>query len=231
MSEPSRKRLEQASARDSSALPKPRPSPGSDLTKTEHRQLLAAGNSTVMAYPQDKCLHELFEAQGSGRRRRVALVFARQQWTYRQLNERANQLAHLLRARGVEPQGSGQGAAEAVRRFCVGGSWHLESWGGVCAHGPSLPRPGFVSCGKMPGSKPCWGDLPNPALSWRAVNPVSGLAISGFSLIRFLSNPVALNVATDVAYVIYTSAHRVPKGVEARIRRWSGWSWQHLSAV
>ena len=31
-------------------------------------------------------------------------MFARQQWTYRQLNERANQLAHLLRARGVEPQ-------------------------------------------------------------------------------------------------------------------------------
>ncbi|WP_426090242.1 amino acid adenylation domain-containing protein, partial [Janthinobacterium sp. PSPC1-1] len=46
-------------------------------------------------------IHELFEAQVARTPAQVALVYGDEQLTYAQLNARANQLAHALRARGV----------------------------------------------------------------------------------------------------------------------------------
>ena len=44
----------------------------------------------------DKCIHSLFEEQVERTPNAVAVVFERQQLTYRELNERANRLAHYL---------------------------------------------------------------------------------------------------------------------------------------
>ena len=46
-------------------------------------------------------MHELFEEQAQRTPEAVAVVFEEQQLTYRELNRRANQLAHHLRALGV----------------------------------------------------------------------------------------------------------------------------------
>ena len=54
-------------------------------------------------YRRDKCLHELFELQAEARAGEVAAVFGPHSLTYRELNERANQLAHYLRRLGVGP--------------------------------------------------------------------------------------------------------------------------------
>ena len=55
-------------------------------------------------YPRDQCVHQLFEAQVERTPAAVAVVCAGQQLTYRELNERANQLAHHLRSLGVGPE-------------------------------------------------------------------------------------------------------------------------------
>ncbi|MEQ5837805.1 amino acid adenylation domain-containing protein, partial [Marinobacter sp. NFXS9] len=73
------------------------------LPKAEREQLLYGFNDTTVSYPQDRCIHELFEAQAERRPDAIALVFGEQQLTYRQLNEKANQLAHRLVAEGVKP--------------------------------------------------------------------------------------------------------------------------------
>ncbi|MBW4677268.1 MAG: amino acid adenylation domain-containing protein [Desmonostoc geniculatum HA4340-LM1] len=74
------------------------------LTPSEVEQLLVKWNNTKTDYPQDKCIHQLFEAQVEKTPNAVAVVFENQQLTYRELNNRANQLAHYLQQLGVKPE-------------------------------------------------------------------------------------------------------------------------------
>ncbi|MEA5624694.1 condensation domain-containing protein, partial [Nostoc sp. UHCC 0251] len=71
------------------------------LTQPEQQQLLVEWNDTRVDYPQDKCIHQLFEEQVARIPDAVAVVYEDQQLTYQQLNSRANQLAHYLRSLGV----------------------------------------------------------------------------------------------------------------------------------
>ena len=54
-------------------------------------------NNTRRAYPDDKCIHQLFEAQVGQTPDAVAVQFEDRQLTYLELNQRANQLAAHLR--------------------------------------------------------------------------------------------------------------------------------------
>ena len=71
------------------------------LTNGERHQLLVEWNETRREYPRDRCIHELFEEQAAAKPGAVALVCGSERLTYAELNERANQLARYLRARGV----------------------------------------------------------------------------------------------------------------------------------
>ncbi|WP_442941022.1 amino acid adenylation domain-containing protein [Nostoc sp.] len=73
------------------------------LTQVEQHQLLVEWNQTAVEYPLDKCLHQLFEEQVERTPNAVAVVFENEQLTYRELNCRANQLAHYLQSLGVKP--------------------------------------------------------------------------------------------------------------------------------
>ena len=57
----------------------------------------------IHAAVASKCIHELFEAQVDLRPANVALKFRDESWSYQEVEERANQLARQLRARGVGP--------------------------------------------------------------------------------------------------------------------------------
>ncbi len=74
------------------------------LTEAERHQILFDWNQTDRDYPRDLCVHHLFERQAETTPDAVALTFQNETVTYRQLNERANQLARLLRERGVGPE-------------------------------------------------------------------------------------------------------------------------------
>ena len=74
------------------------------LTEQEKHQLLVGWNDTEAEYPRDKCVHELFENQAEKTPDAVAVIFENQQLTYRELNQRANHLAHYLKRRGVGPE-------------------------------------------------------------------------------------------------------------------------------
>jgi len=58
--------------------------------------------TTRREYPSDKCIQELFESSGESPER-WAVVFEEEQLSYRELNKRANRLAHYLREYGVKP--------------------------------------------------------------------------------------------------------------------------------
>ncbi len=60
-------------------------------------------NRTDAAYP-NSCVHALFERQAAKTPDLTAVVFQGKTLSYRQLNERANQVAHFLRKRGVSAE-------------------------------------------------------------------------------------------------------------------------------
>ena len=66
-------------------------------------QFLAEFNNTARAYPYDKCIHELFEAQVERTPSAIAVVANDIEITYAELNARANQLARFLRRFGTGP--------------------------------------------------------------------------------------------------------------------------------
>ncbi|MCX7594794.1 MAG: amino acid adenylation domain-containing protein, partial [Fischerella sp.] len=73
------------------------------LTEAE-KTLLAKWNDTQVEYPQTQCIHQLFAAQVERTPDAVAVVCGEEQLTYRELNQRANQLAHYLQKLGVGPE-------------------------------------------------------------------------------------------------------------------------------
>lgn len=75
--------------------------PWGALTEGERAQLRRWNNNDA-DFPQ-LCTHELFERQVDRNPEGIALAFGTHQLSYRELNERANKLAHHLRRRGVRP--------------------------------------------------------------------------------------------------------------------------------
>jgi amino acid adenylation domain-containing protein len=73
------------------------------VTETESEQLLVEWNRTRSAYPK-RCLHELVAEQAARIPGTVAVECGEERLTYRELDERANQLAHRLVALGVGPE-------------------------------------------------------------------------------------------------------------------------------
>src|SRR5216684_7681550 len=69
----------------------------------EHRSLVVEYNKSAAPYPSDKTIIDLFVAQVTRTPDEEAIRLAHQSLTYRELNDRANQMAAHLRALGVGP--------------------------------------------------------------------------------------------------------------------------------
>lgn len=73
-------------------------------TEAERQQLVGPGHTEPAGPASAVCMHSLFEAQAEQTPESVAVVSGEQSLTYRELNARANQLAHYLQALGVGPE-------------------------------------------------------------------------------------------------------------------------------
>ncbi|MFN6461918.1 MAG: non-ribosomal peptide synthetase [Nostoc sp. DedVER02] len=74
------------------------------LSESELNNLLFEWNNTQLDYPQDKCIHQLFESIAEQNPDATALVFGNKQLSYKDLNIRSNQLAHYLKKLGVKTE-------------------------------------------------------------------------------------------------------------------------------
>ena len=85
------------------------------ITPEEFEALYVAGNATEQEFPQDKTIADWFEEQAAKFSDKPALVFTdldqREVWSYRQLNQTANRVAHFLKSQGV--------GAESIVGICV----------------------------------------------------------------------------------------------------------------
>ncbi|HEY0510454.1 MAG TPA: amino acid adenylation domain-containing protein [Thermoanaerobaculia bacterium] len=74
------------------------------MGEAEIHHVLAEWNDTAAAFPRDACIHELFEEQAGRTPDAVAVQFEQERLTYRELDRRANRLAHFLQKQGVGPE-------------------------------------------------------------------------------------------------------------------------------
>ncbi|MGA7909532.1 MAG: amino acid adenylation domain-containing protein [Candidatus Sulfotelmatobacter sp.] len=77
---------------------------GSSIPQDELQRLLVQWNDTARAYPADRCIHDLVEAQAAKSPQALAAETGAQKMTYAVLNRCSNQLARLLRKKGVGPE-------------------------------------------------------------------------------------------------------------------------------
>ncbi|MFE8600248.1 amino acid adenylation domain-containing protein [Archangium violaceum] len=92
-----------AALEDVIVRPERRLSEVSLLPPEERQRVLVEWNATSADYPRHSTIHELFEAQAAQHPDSVAVESGSLKLTYRQLDERSNQLAHSLRRLGVGP--------------------------------------------------------------------------------------------------------------------------------
>ena len=185
------------------------------LSEGERREILDGFNETGSDFSLEVCFPQLFEAQVERTPDRCALVFGSEALSYRQLNARANRLAHCLRERGAAPgvrvglflERSADAIVALLGILKAGAAYvplhpHLpearlahqltETQTRILVGQQSLlPRlPGFdghVLC--MDRDQPAWASQPE-------------------------TNPPAAATAADPIYVIYTSGSTgAPKGV------------------
>ena len=110
------------------------------LTEAERHQILVEWNDTTADYPQNTCLHELFETWAERTPDAVAVVCNEQQLTYSALNRRANQLAHYLRALGVGPEVCVGLCMERSLELVVGLLGILKAGGAYVPLDPAYPK-------------------------------------------------------------------------------------------
>ncbi|WP_434301843.1 non-ribosomal peptide synthetase, partial [Clostridium botulinum] len=182
------------------------------LSETERNQILYEFNDTKTDYPRDKTIQELFEAQVEKAPYNIAVVFEDKKLTYKELNEKSNQLARVLRDKGVK--------ADTIVAIMLDRSVEMviSIMGILKAGGAYLPID---------------PSLPEERIKYIMANSKSRILLSEQRLIKGLdveckfidlnnrnlfdgekSNINKINNSSNLAYVIYTSGTTGnPKGV------------------
>jgi amino acid adenylation domain-containing protein len=187
------------------------------LTEAERHRILVEWNDTARDYPKNECIHELFEAQVERSPDAIAVVFADQQLTYQELNQRANQLAHCLQRLGVGPETLVGICVERSLEMVVGLLGILKAGGAYVPLDPEYPKERLAFM---------FEDAQIPVLltQQKLIENLPGHSARAVCLDRdweeisrdSKENPRGEATAENLAYVIYTSGSTgKPKGVES----------------
>ncbi len=112
------------------------------LSDSETNQLIAY-NQTAAEYPTEKTIHQFLEEQAERTPDQTAVVYEDSRLTYRELNEKANQLARTLQSEGVQPDQPVGIMAERSLDMIVGIFGILKVGGAYVPIDPAIPRNGF----------------------------------------------------------------------------------------
>ncbi|WP_369546632.1 amino acid adenylation domain-containing protein [Bacillus velezensis] len=109
------------------------------LSDSETNQLIAY-NQTAAEYPREKTIHQFLEEQTKRTPDQTAVVYEDSRLTYRELNERANQLARTLQSEGVQPDQPVGIMAERSLDMIVGIFGILKAGGAYVPIDPGYPE-------------------------------------------------------------------------------------------
>jgi len=186
------------------------------LTDAEQQQILVGWNDTAVKYPEELSLHELIEHQAERTPNATALIFEREELSYRELNARANRLAHYLRRFGVGPDKLVGICMDRSVEMVVALLGILKAGGAYVPLDPSYPKDRLTFMVQDSELKilVTQGILQR---EWSG-SPVELICIDrDWPLIarERPDNPPSVSTSQDLAYVIYTSGSTGnPKGVQ-----------------
>ncbi|TNC93345.1 MAG: amino acid adenylation protein, partial [Gallionellaceae bacterium] len=98
-----------------------------------------AGDMTLIDYPSDQTIQQLFEAQAVATPNSIAAVFENDRLTYTELNAKSNQLAHHLRSVGVGPDSLVGICVERSLQMMIGLLGILKAGGAYVPLDPDYP--------------------------------------------------------------------------------------------
>ena len=177
------------------------------MDKDEYRKVIYDFNDTAADYPRDKCVHELFSEQAAKTPDKVALIFEDKQFTYKQLDEMSNSLAHYLREKGVKPND--------VVPIIAKRSWHiivamlgiLKAGGAYMPVDPTYPKDRIDYMINDTGSSIALTCGYNEPLA------VETIVLDGFDFSINCTSIKNVNTPDDLCYLIFTSGSTgKPKG-------------------
>ncbi len=185
------------------------------LSAEEQRLVLEEWQQTAMDFPRQKCIHDLFAEQAAAAPGRVALLYGKREISYRELNERANRLAHYLMELGVRPENPVGVCLRRTPEMIVALLGILKAGGAYVPLDPAYPaeRLDFMlrdcAAGVLISETPLLDQLPDPGC------PIVWVDRDAAAMARQPGeNPRCAVSAENLAYVIYTSGSTgTPKGV------------------
>ncbi len=181
------------------------------LQEEEKAQILEQLNNTKASYP-NKTIHQLFEEQVGKTPDQIAVVFEENSLTYKQLNNCANQLAKVLREKGVKPNRIVGIMVERSLEMIIGMLGILKAGGTYLPISPDYPDERVTYM--LEDSQ---AEIMLTQSSIAAGFTFKGEKITidnGASYTADIENLTVINKKTDLAYVMYTSGTTgKPKGV------------------
>jgi amino acid adenylation domain-containing protein/non-ribosomal peptide synthase protein (TIGR01720 family) len=186
------------------------------LNGEEQKELLHAFAANEASYPKDKTIISLFEEQVRKTPGRTAVVFRDEELTYRELDERANQLGHYLKRKGVQAETLVPICIERSIEMIVGILGILKAGGAYVPVDPDYPqqRIGYMIGDTNAGLVLC-SSASRHSLSEQQEYELIELDAHWAEISREpLTKPEAGCHPSSLAYVIYTSGSTGrPKGV------------------
>ncbi|MFE4201638.1 gramicidin S non-ribosomal peptide synthetase GrsB [Aneurinibacillus aneurinilyticus] len=182
------------------------------LNEAEKKQIMFEFNDTKRQYLHNQTMQELFEEQVRKTPEHIAIVWEGQALTYDELNIKANQLARVLREKGVAPNRPVAIMAERSLEMIIGMFGILKAGGAYVPIDPAYPQERIQYLLEDSGAtlllaQPHVLNKLPVDIEWMNLTDEQNYTGDG-------ANPPFINQSTDLAYIIYTSGTTgKPKGV------------------
>ncbi|MFK3909417.1 amino acid adenylation domain-containing protein [Pseudomonas monteilii] len=212
------------------AAPETRLSQFELLTPTEQRQL-AQWNRTELPAAGSRQVHRRIERQAQVRPQQVAAVHEGTQLTYAELDQRASDLAHQLRAHGAGPEQRVAVLLERGLDLMVGLLAIFKAGAAYVPIDPALPAERIAYL--LEDSTPCLLLSRSDLLARRPDGPLPVIELDARppTGVQAATHEPAATDDADLAYVIYTSGSTgLPKGVMIEQRMLANLVDWHLQA-
>jgi len=186
------------------------------LGRDEFKEQLVEWNDTLMDYPRDKCVHELFEDQTAKTPDEVAVRFEGATLTYAELNAKANQLANHLVQAGINHQSLVGICVERSLDMMIGLLGIMKSGAAYVPIDPAYPKERVTAILEDSGISTV---ITQAHLAFDLRDQIPQVICLDLEWDQIASNsqhkPDSQSTPDSLAYVIYTSGSTgKPKGVQ-----------------